>query len=647
MLSELFFATTILLSGSVGTFKGDNLSSVNPMAETWEYVDELEDGAVYFIRNALYDSKVLDVPNGNYSDNTEMILYSSLGWGNQRFVLNKEFIINGKQTYSLSPVEDETKVLRIEDKSDSENKKLQIQTKTDYSGSYKADKFYFTEGSVANSYRISTAISGFSKYLTTDNFSVADSTKIVQKSLDNSSIKCYDWYLQKTDSLGINSNNEVYINGKNEAIFNIRVPRDGKYVIETSLYNSNVDTYLTLFNKEGNILSSNDDGGEGDFSKIVLNLSSKQDYYVKVRGYNDSVLGKVFLSLRSEKIIYMNTYVEENDIDTRSDSISPSSNLKDAGYFVKNLTNESFTNMNVIDFNGNSKFNNDYYMISSHGSKGGGVLLSPYSIFYGRDLPNMSNVKLAVWAICYGGKSGNVAEYSVLYKNVQNSLGFLGLTYDNTSKTFTDKLWSEIANGKSVSDSVSSAINHVKSSYWWKNIFGWGDDTIVSPQLYSKSASIFKLNSAHNLLDFNLFDTLELSSIDELEEFVNKNEVIKSTPFENATFYLKKIDDKITNEFYILNNSTQAVFKHLANVDSESSMKIAVNPIESKKFSLPSNSEITLENSFVLNLDQKQKNIKRVQYITHYENYDSLEEKFYDADTYKEILEEIILKSFL
>lgn len=647
MISELFFATAILLSGSTGVITENNKSSINPMSETWEYVDELEDGAVYFIRNALYDSKVLDVPNGNYSNNTNIILYSNLGWGNQRFVLNRECIIDGKQTYSLSPVEDETKFLSIQDKSDDENKALQIQTKTNYSGSYKADKLYFTEGSVGNSYRISTAISDFSKYLTTENFSVADNAKIVQKSLDSSSIRCYDWFLQKTDSLGINLKNEVYISGKNEIHFNMRVPRDGRYIIETSLFSNSVDTYLTIKDEEDTILSSNDDGGDGLFSKITINLSASQNYWVKVRGYNDSTSGKVYLSLRPEKIIYMNTYVNNGDIDTRADATSPSNDLQTSGYFVKNLINESFSNMTTIDLNDNTKFNNDYYMISSHGSESGAVYIAPSRCFYGSSLPNMANVKLAVWAICYGGKSGNVAEYSMKHKSVQNSLGFPGLTYVNTSKTFTDKLWSEIANGKSVSDSVNSALSHVKSNNWWKNIFGWGDDTIISPILYSKGEKATQINASHHVLDFNLFENIEVSSIDDLNTFICNNEIFESTSFDNATIYLKKANGRITNDFYIFDNSNQSVFKHSANVVSNAIINSSRNQVNSQKISLPPNAEITLENSFVLNINQKQRNIKRVQYIIHEENYDALEEKYYDVDTSEEILEEIILKSFL
>jgi hypothetical protein len=66
---------------------------------------------------------------------------------------------------------------------------------------------------------------------------------------------------------------------------------------------------------------------------------------------------------------------------------------------------------------------------------------------------------------------------------------FPGLTYVNTSKTFTDKLWEEISAGKSVNDAVNSALSHTKSTHWFTHMFGWGDDTIVSPKLYSKTAT--------------------------------------------------------------------------------------------------------------------------------------------------------------
>ena len=66
--------------------------------------------------------------------------------------------------------------------------------------------------------------------------------------------------------------NITYINGLNEVHFNVRVPRDGNYVIETSIFNQQLDTYLILKDDQGNILTADDDGGDRLFSKITWNF---------------------------------------------------------------------------------------------------------------------------------------------------------------------------------------------------------------------------------------------------------------------------------------------------------------------------------------------------------------------------------------
>ncbi len=53
-------------------------------------VSKIDDGAVYFIRSAHYTDKLVwDMPNGNTNDGVAPILYNSLGWGNQRFIVKE------------------------------------------------------------------------------------------------------------------------------------------------------------------------------------------------------------------------------------------------------------------------------------------------------------------------------------------------------------------------------------------------------------------------------------------------------------------------------------------------------------------------------------------------------------------------------
>ena len=72
MIEELLLLGSLLIGG---TSMVSYTSGIQHQAVTWEYADEIEDGAVYFIRSALLDSQVLDVPNSNYSKGQDLIIF--------------------------------------------------------------------------------------------------------------------------------------------------------------------------------------------------------------------------------------------------------------------------------------------------------------------------------------------------------------------------------------------------------------------------------------------------------------------------------------------------------------------------------------------------------------------------------------------
>ncbi len=69
------------------------------------------------------------------------------------------------------------------------------------------------------------------------------------------------------------------------------------YVIETLLSDVNVDTYLNLYNSSIELITSDDDGGDDNFSKITYTADSSDTLYIKVSGYNPSITGNYILSI--------------------------------------------------------------------------------------------------------------------------------------------------------------------------------------------------------------------------------------------------------------------------------------------------------------------------------------------------------------
>lgn len=647
MIKELLLISSLAFSPVVVETK----SSISTLSATWDYVNEIEDGAVYFIRSSLLDSKVWNIANADYANGKNVNIYSSLGWGYQRFVLKKDSSINGNTSYNIIPSEDYNKVLSIKSDDSSENSPLIIKSNSSFSSNLSAHKFVLVPGSSTNSFRILTGESGFTKYLTLDSYSVADNTNIVQKTYDSNYDKCFDWYLQKTDSLGTNLMHKIPVDGTNVFTYNVRVPVSGNYIIETSKFDEELDTKIFLYKDDGTtLLSSDDDGGTNRFSRIKYNLSSKQDYWVRTTGYDASQIGQVNLSLIAENTVYINTYCAPNDIDTRKDSVSPQSDLSSAGYYVKHLVNAIKTDMLTIDDNGLNRLNNPYYMLSSHGSESGAALLAPGQYLYGRHLPNMANVKLAVWAICYGGKEGNIAQYCANSRNAQYSLGFPGLTYTNTSKTFTDKLWKEISNGKSVTEAVNLALNHTKSTHWFTHMFGWGDDTIVSPVLYSSLTNTQSTNdvsldipsSQKNMLP--IFSKLLQSNKSSLETFVNGNNT-KFYDFNDSSLIVKFENAKPTNDYFVVSKIDGKIYSHIKS--TENNITTANINYKVNKFTANSSKTITLENDFSLFINGNHRNIRRTQFILNDNEFKTLNEVYYDIDTFEIFDEQQILDAFL
>lgn len=257
----------------------------------------------------------------------------------------------------------------------------------------------------------------------------------------------------------------------------------------------------------------------------------------------------------------------------------------------------------------------------------------------------MSNSILSVWAICYGGKEGNIAQYAVKYRNAQNALGFPGLTYVNTSKTFTDKLWEEISLGKSVNDAVNSALSHTKSTHWFTHMFGWGDDTIVSPKLYSKTAtsSLLVNNVGNKILPYIPSSaSLSLTNSESLASF-QKNNTTRTFNFDDATIVMGLKNGMPTNKYYVIDKANN-IQMHDTSINFNCKPKSSVLY---PKFELKSNQRITLQNDFCLVIDGFEHTIRRMQYVTTNGEFETLDEIYIDIETNEQFTEAQILNAFV
>lgn len=601
----------------------------------------IDDGAIYFLRHSLYSNKVIDIPNSDYSNGVRPIIYDSNGFANQRFVLRGDVSFDNQKTFSLSPLYDYLKCLRL----NGDNQKfVELNNINKKSSNLNEGKFIIEKSETPNAYRIRTGASNFTKYLTVENFSLVNGSRIIQDTFQPSNSKYYDWILERTDSLGINNEDKAYINGQNNTHFNIKVPVSGLYTLESSLYEKDLDTKMFVYNQNDAIIAEDDDSGEDRFSKIDAYFDSSKKYYLKLTGFNDSQIGYVKLKLSAKNNAFISTYYKEGDIDTRDDVNEPLSNFTNAGIFSKNLVNVSKYDMFFNSVDNQNNFNRKYYMLSSHGSENGVAVLAPDEYINGYELPDLSNVELSVWAICFGGKANNIADISVNKKNAKNSLSFPGLTYTTTSKTFTDVLWREVSKGENINDAIRYAISSTKSKHYWTHLFGWGDDTIISPVLYSKN-SVSKFKQTANNEDVNVISLIKNKrEIHNQQIKLNSNEQLFKVETNDGLFNFVLDEGIITNKYYFLDKKTNKSYEHSPSENViESVQKInARQKIESVNIE-----NVVLENMYNLIINGEYHKIKRVQYINFDGIFEKLNEVYYDIDSLEVYSEEEILNSFI
>lgn len=309
--------------------------------------------------------------------------------------------------------------------------------------------------------------------------------------------------LQTTLSLSVffNTENTSISNHNFDSIKNLTLESGEKKEINLDFLSNNqyclyeiktkgdCDTYLELY-ADGKLIKSNDNDGGSKNSVIYFSREKGVSYSYVVKN-KESSKKNFTVTFLPEYPVYFNSVDLSDDpdgakaINTINDVESIIDDLNSNGYYVNNCVNASFSDMNSNGSNGRNKFNNKYYFISSHGSEYGRITFNLNSKVYASSFPIMDKCEVAIFAICHGGKEGNVADYVVKYKSVKNSIGWPGSTYTDTSKTFTDTLFYRFKYGDNIYEAADAALNEINSVYWYKNVFNsWGKDTIKDFKIY-------------------------------------------------------------------------------------------------------------------------------------------------------------------
>lgn len=245
------------------------------------------------------------MPANNYSNGTAPILYSKLGWGNQRFVVHEETEYNSKTYYTITPLYSPETTLILNSNNENETLKLGKDNNGSLQG-FLSNKFIIEKSTYG--YTISTGVSSFGKYIVPKDDNISSNNTLVQKTITNATTnKKYQWLFCKTDTLGNDLKNKIRINGRSKTVFNLTPPSTGEFIIETEKCGSDeIDTYLELHNQDGQRLAFNDDISRPSnlYSRIIYNFETTDDLKVMVNGFDNEDIGYVYLTLRPKNALY-------------------------------------------------------------------------------------------------------------------------------------------------------------------------------------------------------------------------------------------------------------------------------------------------------------------------------------------------------
>lgn len=607
---------------------------------------DLKEDLVYTLRNGR-SNLYMDVKGWSQSSGTRIQQFTWHGDSNQQFKLKKI----STDVYEIIPQVNTALRVDVADNSSAENAIVKTYT----ANSTTAQRFKMVHMG-KGAYKILTGSSNYTKVLSIDNDGTEIRDWVLQRTYteNSSDYNSGQWYFERYDTLSVLETEDISIGkfGKNRFDLNFILPdnsfQEVEYVVETV---GSIDTYLELY-KDDERIAYDDDSGEGTSSKIKFKATSDSEYRIEVKCFS-LFTGNSTIRLYPAKELYFNSM--NGSIDTREQVQSATTTLNKLGYFVCNTVNSNRVDMTSTGYNGNVKMNNDYYMLCGAGAPNGVVFFEDYHGIAASTLPDMSNVKLAVWAAPYTAATGNIAPLSVSQKNAQASIGWVGLTATTTIKVFTDKLWKDYVDGKSISVAMDNAVSHVEAVFWWNNELGWGDDTVLVPWLYEKTNSTMSLNNEIEEVNYD-FSNLVSSNVAELNQaLITQNFSQKTSDDGNVTYYLRKINDCWTNEFFMVDNSTGAVYRSRNQIGYDFSAVLLNN----NNYQVPQttnygnmtfhNPVVTLENNLILRINGQTIYAKRIQmkYTSVNEGeVEYLDEKIINLQTNEEISYADYISSF-
>lgn len=519
---------------------------------------------IYYIRNqrsGLY----LDVYREGTTNHTEVKQDYYNGGDNQRFQL--KYI--SPEVFEIIPLHATGMRLDVHYGLTGDNVPINIYE----SNSSDAQRFKIVStGNGDNSFKILTAISGYTKCMTAQG-AVMTPVNVIQYTYTNNGNQDNDhWYFE---DVTLNEKILVYLSAGETKSFEFTVPDDKYYAIETTQYGSSMaDTYLSVSNlSTGN--AYDDDGGVVFYSYIGFSNQGGRNITISVRLHSPGKSGRFYLQIRKQKAVYYG--FDYDDISTIEDLNKPYDAFS-ALYDSYKYENEIASHFYAVDERGCYRYNSEIMFFSGHGAESGAKVKFGKTDFPNSKLGDMNNVRVAVWSACYSANTENKYNTSFVNKSVacgaKSAIGFSDTVPVISARSFTNNLFKKLAEGYTVGAAAEYAAKQLILP--WDNAKDYimmGDSgTKLTEPNYTKSPS----TSSQNDIEANYYD------------LISNNEYV-SYYIGDATRYYLTINGIITNQFVDVasKDAPQAIVTQNYDVSD----KITVLPILYKYDTLSTSTE--------------------------------------------------------
>ncbi len=242
------------------------------------------------------------------------------------------------------------------------------------------------------------------------------------------------------------------------------------------------------------IAASNDDAAFDENSKLNelfrMRVYQGINYYIKISGNSDSVYHssdsyKLRCKVYALKPARIFTVDEDNNWIDDFERSSLINTREDANVIIPSLWSMSYTATEYLNNSANAATSvystSDIIVVSNHGAAGeigynNSILYGSYnkpncntdrSLYY--DVADASELDLVIYSTCYSGVTstyGNLVNIT-LDKGAYACIGWTTTVPNNAINDWYDKLFDELATGKTVAEAITKADNYVATI--WDN----------------------------------------------------------------------------------------------------------------------------------------------------------------------------------